>query len=112
MKEGVKSKINETTGKAKDEAEGAWDKVESRIEEAVGAAFQKAGVPSRDEIATLTKRVDESSFNPRWGSWPAVVWLFGFGFSSLLGNTRAQRRRDHGQPTRHDGAGDELHPGS
>ena len=59
MKEGVKSKIDETTGKAKDEAEGAWDKVESRIEDAVGAAFQKAGVPSREEIATLTKRVDE-----------------------------------------------------
>lgn len=59
MKEGVKSKIDETTGKAKDEAEGAWDKVEGRIEDAVGAAFQKAGVPSREEIATLTKRVDE-----------------------------------------------------
>lgn len=59
MRDGVKSKIDETTGKAKGEAEGAWDKVEGRIEEAVGAAFQKAGVPSRDEIATLTKRVDE-----------------------------------------------------
>ena len=55
----LKSKIDDATQKARGQAEGSWERVEGRIEEAVASAFQKAGVPTRDEIATLTKRVDE-----------------------------------------------------
>ena len=55
----LKSKIDDATQKARGQAEGSWERVEGKIEEAVASAFQKAGVPTRDEIATLTKRVDE-----------------------------------------------------
>ena len=55
----LKSKVDDATQKARGQAEGSWERVEGKIEQAVASAFQKAGVPSRDEIATLTKRVDE-----------------------------------------------------
>lgn len=55
----LKSKIDDATQRARGQAEGSWERVEGKIEEAVASAFQKAGVPTRDEIATLTKRVDE-----------------------------------------------------
>jgi len=59
VKQEVKGKVDEATSKARQQAETGWDKVEGRIDEAVSSALARAGVPSRDEIATLTKRVDE-----------------------------------------------------
>ena len=55
----AKDKVEETAEKVKDRAETTWDKVESRLDEAVTAALGRLGVPSRDEIATLTQRVEE-----------------------------------------------------
>ncbi len=42
-----------------DKVESTWDKVEHKVDESVSDALGRFGVPSRDEIATLTKRVEE-----------------------------------------------------
>ena len=73
----VKAKVEGAADKAKDSAESTWDKVESRaestwdkvestwdkveskVDQSVSDALGRFGVPSRDEIATLTKRVEE-----------------------------------------------------
>ncbi len=57
--EEVKDRVGDAAGKAKDRAETTWDKVESRLDDAVTSALGRLGVPSRDEIATLTQRVEE-----------------------------------------------------
>ena len=51
--------VGDVTGKAKDRAESTFEKVESRLDDAVSSALGRLGVPSRDEIATLTRRVEE-----------------------------------------------------
>lgn len=55
VKDDVEGKVNEVRGKA----EGAWDKVEDRMDGLVASAFERFGVPTREEIATLTRRVEE-----------------------------------------------------
>jgi poly(hydroxyalkanoate) granule-associated protein len=55
----VKDRVEDVTEKARDRAESTWDKVESRLDDAVSSALGRLGVPSRDEIATLTRRVEE-----------------------------------------------------
>jgi len=55
----VKQRVEDATDKAKERANSAFDKVEEKIDDVVAAALRRAGVPSRDEIATLTKRVEE-----------------------------------------------------
>ena len=45
-------------GSAKERVEDVWGRVESMINERIGQAFQTFGVPTRDEIADLTNRVD------------------------------------------------------
>ena len=55
----AKDKVEDATEQVKGRAESAWDRVESRLDDAVTAALGRMGVPSRDEIATLTKRVEE-----------------------------------------------------
>ncbi len=55
----VKDKVEDAAGKARDQAETVWDKVEHRLDDAVTSALGRLGVPSRDEIATLTQRVEE-----------------------------------------------------
>ncbi len=57
--EDVKDKVEGAAGKARDQAETTWDKVEARLDDAVTSALGRLGVPSRDEIATLTQRVEE-----------------------------------------------------
>lgn len=55
----VKAKVDERTGKAREKATSTWDSVESRVDDMVASAIRRSGVPTRDEIATLSKRVDE-----------------------------------------------------
>jgi len=57
--EDVKDQVEDVAEKAKDRAESTWDKVEARLDDAVTSALGRLGVPSRDEIATLTRRVEE-----------------------------------------------------
>ena len=55
----VKAKVEGAADKARGSAESTWDKVESKVDQSVSDALGRFGVPSRDEIATLTKRVEE-----------------------------------------------------
>lgn len=55
----VKEKVEEATGKARERAESTWEKVGDRFDETVAAALRRLGVPNREEIATLTRRVEE-----------------------------------------------------
>jgi poly(hydroxyalkanoate) granule-associated protein len=57
--EDFKGQVEDAADRAKGQAESTWNKVEDRLDEAVTAALGRLGVPSRDEIATLTKRVEE-----------------------------------------------------
>jgi poly(hydroxyalkanoate) granule-associated protein len=55
----VRGKVEEAAGAARDRAGSTWSKIETKVDESVSAALARLGVPSRDEIATLTKRVEE-----------------------------------------------------
>jgi poly(hydroxyalkanoate) granule-associated protein len=55
----VRSDVREAVGDAKDKASSTWGNLEGKLDDAVSAALQRFGVPSRDEIATLTRRVEE-----------------------------------------------------
>ncbi len=55
----VKTKMDDTGTKVRGRAEEAWGKVESSMDRVVGGTLQRMGVPSRQEIATLTRRVEE-----------------------------------------------------
>jgi poly(hydroxyalkanoate) granule-associated protein len=55
----AKDKAREARDKARDRAESAWENVGSKVDEAVTAALHRLGVPTRDEIRTLTQRVEE-----------------------------------------------------
>lgn len=57
--EGVMSKVEAGAGAARDRAESTWTKVEGKVDELVTAALRRTGIPSREEIATLTQRVEE-----------------------------------------------------
>ncbi len=59
VKDTVKDTVDNATDEAKQRVGGTWDKVEERVDDAVTAALGRLGVPSRDEIATLTRRVEE-----------------------------------------------------
>ncbi len=55
----VKEKVDHAAEEAKDRAGSAWERIETRLDESVTQALGRLGVPSRDEIATLTQRVEE-----------------------------------------------------
>lgn len=55
----VKEKLTGARDKARERAGSTFDKFEGKIDEAVSGAMRRLGVPGRDEIATLTKRVEE-----------------------------------------------------
>ncbi|MEM6455793.1 MAG: phasin family protein [Acidobacteriota bacterium] len=55
----VRSRVEEAADELKHQLSDARGRVESLIDDAVQRALQRAGVPSRDEIATLVQRVEE-----------------------------------------------------
>ncbi len=62
----LKAKVEEVAGSAREKAGEAWEKVEERVEtvedrldDRVAGVLRKIGVPSKNEIATLTRRVEE-----------------------------------------------------
>lgn len=54
-----KDQLKDQVDKAKDAAEKAWDGVTGSVDERVTTAMHKLGVPTRDEIRSLTERVEE-----------------------------------------------------
>lgn len=57
--ENVMSKVEAKAGAAREKAETTWNKVEGKVDDLVTAALRRTGIPSREEIATLTQRVEE-----------------------------------------------------
>lgn len=53
------SQVEAGAGKAREGAASTYERVESRVDELVSGALHRSGVPSRDEIAILTRRVEE-----------------------------------------------------
>ncbi len=46
-------------GKAREKATQTWEKLEETVDEKVSAALHRMGVPTKDEIQKLTRRVEE-----------------------------------------------------
>ncbi len=74
----AEDRVNEVAGKMTAVAEGVtakagaqWDKLESIFEERVSKALNKLGVPSRDDINALIKRID--ALGARLGDAPKAA---------------------------------------
>jgi poly(hydroxyalkanoate) granule-associated protein len=52
-------KAKEQFDKAKGKAEGQWDEWSEKLDEVLTRSLHRLGVPTRDEIRTLTQRVEE-----------------------------------------------------
>ncbi len=52
------AKMKEGFKEATDKAASTWDTVGQKLDEQVSASLHRMGVPTREEIATLTRRVD------------------------------------------------------
>jgi poly(hydroxyalkanoate) granule-associated protein len=55
----VTSKVTKMAGSLQKQANASWDKLESVFEERVQRALTRLGVPTKQEIHALTKRVEE-----------------------------------------------------
>lgn len=55
----LRGDVDEQVGKARAKANETWDKLEETVDEKVTAALHKLGVPTKDEIQRLTRRVEE-----------------------------------------------------
>ena len=57
--EGVAESAKDRAGEAWGKVEGKVEDVEDRLDDRVASVLRKIGVPSKNEIATLTRRVEE-----------------------------------------------------
>jgi poly(hydroxyalkanoate) granule-associated protein len=55
----VKETAKETAKGTASVAEDAWKKIQATLDAQVTAALHRLGVPTRDEIGTLTKRIEQ-----------------------------------------------------
>ena len=55
----VGDEVKEKVGEAKDKAASTWDSMGEKFDDALASALKRFGVPAREEIATLTRRVEE-----------------------------------------------------
>ena len=54
----VRGAVENTVGQARDRATDTWDRLEKVFEDRVQRALTKLGVPGRDDLAELTRKVD------------------------------------------------------
>jgi poly(hydroxyalkanoate) granule-associated protein len=54
----VRGKVENTVGQARERATDTWDRLEKVFEDRVQRALTKLGVPGRDDLAELTRKVD------------------------------------------------------
>ena len=54
----VRGKVENTVGQARDRATDTWDRLEKVFEDRVQRALTKLGVPGREDLAELTRKVD------------------------------------------------------
>jgi poly(hydroxyalkanoate) granule-associated protein len=78
--EKARTEVKDQYEKARTQAQGTWENVSDKVDDMVTAALHRLGVPTREEIHTLTQRVEElnakvESLKPRVtpASEPAVV---------------------------------------
>jgi poly(hydroxyalkanoate) granule-associated protein len=55
----ARTKATQVAGKVEKGAGRAWGRVGDNVDEAVGAALSKVGVPTKDEINKLTRRIED-----------------------------------------------------
>jgi len=55
----VTARVTQVAAGLQKQANGTWDKLETVFEERVDRALTRLGVPTRKDITTLTKRVEE-----------------------------------------------------
>ncbi|MDJ0839509.1 MAG: phasin family protein [Acidobacteriota bacterium] len=51
--------VKKTTGEAREKVGDLWSKFEESLNDKIGLALQKLGVPTKEEIGQLTERVDK-----------------------------------------------------
>lgn len=61
----ARGNIEQTIGQVRERSQETWDKLEKVFEDRVSRALGRLGIPSRDELTTLTRRVDELSRGAR-----------------------------------------------
>ena len=54
----VRGKVENTVGQARERATDTWDRLEKVFEDRVQRALTKLGVPGREDLAELTRKVD------------------------------------------------------
>jgi poly(hydroxyalkanoate) granule-associated protein len=59
LAESAREKLGAATEDVRDRAGDTWQKVEKRWDERTARTLQKLGVPTRDEIVRLTRRIEE-----------------------------------------------------
>jgi poly(hydroxyalkanoate) granule-associated protein len=57
----ARSNVEATLGQVRERSQETWDKLEKVFEDRVSRALGRLGIPGRDEIRTLTRRVEELS---------------------------------------------------
>lgn len=57
----ARGNVESTLGQVRERSQETWDKLERVFEDRVSRALGRLGVPGRDEIRTLTSRVEELS---------------------------------------------------
>jgi poly(hydroxyalkanoate) granule-associated protein len=57
----ISGRFAKAAGQFQKQANGTWDKLETVFEERVDRALTRLGVPTRKDITTLTRRVEELS---------------------------------------------------
>jgi poly(hydroxyalkanoate) granule-associated protein len=73
-----RTEAKESYEKARSKAEGTWNDVSGKVDEAVTSALHRLGVPTRDEIRNLTLKVEEltakvENLRPRPATDPTVL---------------------------------------
>jgi len=58
LAEVARDKASEVAGGVRERAGTAWDRVGGNVDEAVASALHKVGVPTREEIHRLTRRIE------------------------------------------------------
>ena len=61
----ARGSVESTLGQVRERSQETWDKLEKVFENRVSRALGRLGVPGRDEIKTLTRRVEELSHEVR-----------------------------------------------
>jgi poly(hydroxyalkanoate) granule-associated protein len=57
----ARGNVESTLGQVRERSQETWDKLEKVFEDRVSRALGRLGVPGRDEVRTLTSRVEELS---------------------------------------------------